>query len=413
MDPRQERGLAIATRCKIDRSGQFWIVPSQSGKGKYVVKLDGEQPHCNCPDHETRGVKCKHIFAAEYRLEHQDNGDGTATITETVQLTETVQRTYTQDWPAYNAAQTNEKDRFQTLLHDLCNDMEETSRRGRGRPPVPMRDAVFSAVFKVYSTVSTRRFMCDLREAHARGHIGRLPCYNSICNVLESPATTPILYRLIGESALPLKSLESSFACDSSGFSSSRFDRWYDHKHGGEKIQRAWVKAHIMCGVKTNVVTAVEIHGKNANDCPLLPPLLNTTAQRFTVDEVSGDLGYSSESNLQAIVSAGATPLIPFKRNTTATNGGLWAKMFHYFSFHQEEFLSRYHLRSNVETTFSMVKAKFGDSVRSKTDTAMVNEVLAKFLCHNICCLIQAIYELGIDPVFWAESPAAQKGGLN
>lgn len=30
----------------------------------------------------------------------------------------------------------------------------------------------------------------------------------------------------------------------------------------------------------------------------------------------------------------------------------------------------------------------------------MRNETYAKFLCHNICCLISAIYELGITPVF-------------
>jgi hypothetical protein len=29
--------------------------------------------------------------------------------------------------------------------------------------------------------------------------------------------------------------------------------------------------------------------------------------------------------------------------------------------------------------------------------------VMAKLLCHNICCLIAAIYELGIDPVFWEQ----------
>ncbi len=28
----------------------------------------------------------------------------------------------------------------------------------------------------------------------------------------------------------------------------------------------------------------------------------------------------------------------------------------------------------------------------------MVNETLAKLLCHNICCLISAWYELGIAP---------------
>lgn len=35
-----------------------------------------------------------------------------------------------------------------------------------------------------------------------------------------------------------------------------------------------------------------------------------------------------------------------------------------------------------------------------KTDVAMVNEVLCKIICHNICCLIQETHELGIDTVF-------------
>jgi hypothetical protein len=50
-----------------------------------------------------------------------------------------------------------------------------------------------------------------------------------------------------------------------------------------------------------------------------------------------------------------------------------------------------------------MIKAKFGDHLRSKTDTAMVNEALAKILGHNICCLIQSHYELGIAVMFWGE----------
>jgi len=51
-----------------------------------------------------------------------------------------------------------------------------------------------------------------------------------------------------------------------------------------------------------------------------------------------------------------------------------------------------------------MVKAKFKDNVRSTTDTAMKNEVLCKFLCHNICCVIMSQVELGIEPVFWKEA---------
>ena len=66
--------------------------------------------------------------------------------------------------------------------------------------------------------------------------------------------------------------------------------------------------------------------------------------------------------------------------------------------------MASYHKRSNVESTFSMIKAKFGDALRSKTETAQINEALCKVLCHNLCCLIQSMYKLEIKPEFWAEA---------
>jgi transposase len=46
---------------------------------------------------------------------------------------------------------------------------------------------------------------------------------------------------------------------------------------------------------------------------------------------------------------------------------------------HREEFLSVYHKPSNAESTFSAIKRVFGDSVRSKTLHAQINEVLLRF----------------------------------
>lgn len=395
MDPREQRGLEIAGRALIVKRGEFWMVPSQSGKGRYTVTFDRGLPFCSCPDHEERGVKCKHIFAAEFTIKRETSGDGTETVTETIKLTQ-VRQTYRQDWPAYNAAQVCEKRLFQSLLCDLCAGLRQPRSALRGRPRIPIEDAIFAAVLKVYSTVSGRRFMSDLAEARDKGQIGTLPSYNSMFRVFESEATTPILKRLIAATALPLKAVETNFACDSSGFSGSRFDRWFDYKWGGQRSHRVWVKAHIMTGVKTNVITAVEIHGCNAGDAPQLPALLATTAHQFNVAEVSADLGYTADYNFKAIADVGGVPFIPFKSNAKERDG-IWAKMFHCFHFNKDAFLARYHLRSNVESTFAMIKAKFGDSVRSKTDVAMKNEVLAKIVAHNICCLISAIHELGID----------------
>jgi transposase len=399
-NPRQQRGLVIAATCKLTKKERCWLVPSQTGQGQYYVHINKAEPTCTCPDHQEMGHKCKHIFAAEIVFQRELFADGTEFETKTVTMTETVVRkTYPQQWPAYNSAQVNEKSDFQALLRDLLKGIPESNEKPkRGNQPLSVRDALFSAIFKVYSTVSGRRFMSDLRDAKEKGFIGHAPCYNSIFKVLESPAATPILHALIKTTAAPLKAVETNFAVDSSGFSASRFDRWYDKKYGGIKSKKAWVKCHLMCGVKTNVVTAVEI--SDAGDSPQLPGLLAKTRETFKISEVSADMAYASTDNFCEIEAAGARAFIPFKSSITGAIGGIYEKAFHFFKLHREEFEARYHQRSNVESTFSMCKAKFGDSVRSKTDTAMGNEVLAKIVCHNICCLISAMYELGITPEF-------------
>jgi transposase len=272
---------------------------------------------------------------------------------------------------------------------------------------------LFAACYKIYSTVSGRRFMTDLREAQAKGYIQKTPHFNSIFNYLENPALTPILCALITESSLPLKAVEIDFAADSSGFTTSRFHRWYDHKYGAVRQQHEWVKVHLMCGVSTHVVTAVEIRDKDASDTKLLPALVDATAANFKVREVSADKGYGSVKNYKAIQRHGATPYIAFKSIHTGKAGGLWQRMYHLWQFHHADFLRHYHKRSNVESVFSMIKAKFRDHVRSKTDVAMVNEVLCKIICHNICCLIQESHELGIDTAFWAETSPAQEPAIN
>jgi len=77
-----------------------------------------------------------------------------------------------------------------------------------------------------------------------------------------------------------------------------------------------------------------------------------------------------------------------------------WNKLFHFFSLHCEDFLKVYHQRSNVESTFSAIKRKFGDYVRSKDKTAQINELLLKFVAHNIVCCVHAMHEIGIEPMF-------------
>jgi transposase len=317
--------------------------------------------------------------------------------------------TYSQNWHEYDQAQINEKSKFLELLYALCSQIEEPAQH-MGRPRIPLSERVFATVFKVYECVSSRRFMSDLMEAQRRGYLKATPNFCLISRCLESDELTPILKQLIIESSLPLKEVESDFAVDSSGFANGIATRWFRAKYTSkpEATMIDWIKLHIMVGVRTNIVTSVEVSGRNEHDYKFFEPLVESTARNFQMKEVSADKAYIGISNLRLVVDNGAQPFIPFKKHSTGgfrrrDKSGLWSKLFHYFKLNQEEFYQHYHKRSNVETTFSMIKGKFGERLRSKTHTAQVNEVLCKVLAHNLCCVIQSIYELGIEATFASE----------
>ncbi len=64
MDMRELKGLEIAARAKIAFDGDAWIVPSQTGTGRYKVVLRPDGDTCTCDDHTLHLQPCKHIHAA-------------------------------------------------------------------------------------------------------------------------------------------------------------------------------------------------------------------------------------------------------------------------------------------------------------------------------------------------------------
>lgn len=398
MDLRELKGLEIAARAKIAFVDGIWYVPSQSGKGKYKVVLNRGEESCTCDDFALTGKPCKHIYAARCARERDDGGESVVIDTDTLPT----KPTYKQNWPLYDQAQMTEASRFPVLLHDLAQGVEEPPQRWTGRRRTSMADMVFAAVLKVYTTFSSRRFNKELEAAKANGYVSQRKMHPvSVCAYLESNQMTPVLQKLIVQSSLPLVRVEQILIPDSSGFSTGRYVRWYDEKYGVQRSGKTYVKAHIMTGAKTNIVTAVEIGG---GDAPQLKPLLEQTAKHFTIKEVPADKAYLSHDNLALVEKHGGVAYIPMKVNSQPGEAGsLWEKMYLYFALRREEFLHHYHQRSKVETTFWMVKSKFQPFIRSKTDVAMKNEVLAKFLCHNIVVVHQSHIELGIEPIFWSK----------
>ena len=165
-------------------------------------------------------------------------------------------------------------------------------------------------------------------------------------------------------------------------------------------MKHNWLKVHICTGVKTNIITEVVITDEHVHDSPQFEQLITNTAERFNVNDVVADLGYSSKKNLEIVKKIGGNAYIPFKKNTAGVSRGsmIWTRAYHYFQLHREEFMEHYHKRSNVESTFAAIKRKFGETIKSKNRVAQENEMLCKIIAYNITVLIHAMYELGINP---------------
>ena len=146
---------------------------------------------------------------------------------------------------------------------------------------------VFSSGLKVFTTFSLRRFTTDMKEAQRLDYIRNVPHYSSVALYMGSKELTPILMELITLSSMPLKSVETKFADDSSGFRTTKFNEYCRTKYNATR-EHNWIKVHICCGVKTNIITAVEIDSGYSADVNKFVPLVETTHNNgFNMQEVS------------------------------------------------------------------------------------------------------------------------------
>lgn len=404
-DAREERGRQLARAAQIRRVGRRWAVPSQTRAAeRYLVDVEGAA--CTCPDYEEHRGTCKHQHAVLFWIAWGRDVGEDGSVTETVTIK---RKTYRQkDWRAYDASQTHEKEYVERLLRALCAGVPQPPRTpGPGRRPLAIGDEVFSAIMKIYTRLPSRRVESDLRDAAARGHLGRVAHYTSLQKFLADSATTPILSSLVEQSAAPLAVIEAGqYAVDSTGFSTAVYDRWFSEKHGKLCSKNTWVKLHVMVGTVTHAVTSALVTSEG--DCPQLPELVRRTRAHHDVRELSADKAYSSIDNHAVLDRLGVEAYIPFKVNAVVNpQAPVWSRHLCEFLLNQEKFRVHYHRRSNVEATFGMIKAKLGAAVATRRPIAQANEVLAKCVAHNLCCVVKAIFTAGLAPTFWPDAPAS------
>ena len=144
--------------------------------------------------------------------------------------------TYPQDWTAYNQAKTQEKIISEKMLLELLDSYELKRTKRKGAKGIGLKERIYIMFVYTYSGLSSRRCISDLTIAEQRGMISKTPHFNSVLNYFSDIDVMDILKKLIRITALPLKNVEQDFATDSSGFSTSLFDRWLNVRT--QKVER-------------------------------------------------------------------------------------------------------------------------------------------------------------------------------
>lgn len=382
------------------RADAEFVVSSFTSAGSYGVSLRNGSWECRCMAWQERpGRVCKHIARV------LDSLDPRRPPEVTLGPSPTRRRTYSQAWPAYDAAQQAEHPLFDPLLWSLLELVPDSLRApGQGgRPPVSLRTQLLMAVKKVHLQESSRRVrgLLATQYAHGKGILGHVPNYAVPSRVFNRPETAQLLLRLIEESSYPLRDLldGGTVAVDSTGFCTTCRGSYCTEKHDPTR-RHCWIKAHLVVDVATHLVVGVKVTDDKGADCPQFVELLRGVARRgLRPLIVVADKAYLSRENLAAAGALGIDPYIPFKVNSVGSTKGcrLWQVKFHQFHARSEEFDWHYHQRSNVEAAISAIKRKLGEPLLSHNSLARFNELLAKVLAYNLGVLVHEFYEHGID----------------
>lgn len=312
---------------------------------------------------------------------------------------------YPRNESCYNRIQENEIPIFFAVLPDAVMAIldQKSLWHGTGRPPASLYDILISLVLKEYFNLSLRRTIGFLRLLKSAGliHI-KIHCFKTLDNYLNNGEIQIYLQRLIELTSVIFSLIEHSMATDSTGISTICFSSWYSIRVCKKSKKRDHLMIHISVGTKSNVVVAIDVCNKKGGDNVIFRSHVERVQKQFNVYEWSGDSAYLSRENCNSVQNIGAEPWFRLKSNTTAKAKGssAWKQMVNTTKEHPEIANPKYHKRSNVESTNSAKKRKFGSSVRCKFPTAQRNEEMLSWIGYNFSIIPRAKYEFGINSSF-------------
>lgn len=304
------------------------------------------------------------------------------------------------NWSAYNFAKIKEIDFFLIFVKEAVDmiKLEEDTAKRKGRPSKDAYDQTKVILTQIYFQTGERQASGLASLFKEKLVLSEVPSPRTIGRAYKRAQVRYLLGKVFEMTSAPIEKEEKSFSADGTGLPLSIKQNYENDREDKDK-HKGYDKMAVMISNKFHIATAIASEKGTAHDSPLFEQLIKDTYSRFqNIDDIQLDAGFISRENCDLIANVGATPhIFPRKGIILRRRGSAaWRNMLTELIKDPQNWLRKYHERSNSECYFSAHKRRFTKPLLKKEKESRCVEALGRVTVLNICMLILAYFEHGV-----------------
>ena len=324
------------------------------------------------------------------------------------------------NWAKYDYAQIHEMANYLDNLREIVNEADNRIRsrtiadkRGPGRPPTDPKDIVKTLLLQTYTESPNRVAEGLLLLFREKLCISQHFTYKTIERGYDRETVNTILDEVVVIINECVKNEESTCSFDGTGFSASNKQNYADkrQKQNSKKskkksqpanddqkddsfpiVDSASNRGFSYCvmgvGVRHKLISGISVSPDHSiGETTLFPDAYYQTIKNYpNLENVLGDGIYACRWITDLVSKSNVIPYFLPKSNVTFQSKGFagWYDMLFSLWNNPQKWLEQYHIRSISETVNSMVKCRFGATLRKKLDPRKATETKLKLVAHDI-----------------------------